>query len=255
MHVIVVHHPKDASTAQVQSLADALGITAFDARQRLVCPSPVVVSVLADRQQAQKPLCELRRSGLEAFLVDVEAALSQRPVFVVRSFSFADNVMHVRDGQGRDAAIGNQEIKLILSATQMRGQTEVQTVTERKFSVGRTLMAGGLPLSKKTTRQETLAVEEREQVLYLCSGKGSRLICARDRMTYEGFGDAMKPSREMNHNLFVNRVRQRCPEALYDDRLMRRAAQVQLLGPLLDPDRYLELAVDILLTTLVLRRE
>jgi hypothetical protein len=56
----------------------------------------------------------------------------------------------------------------------------------------------------------------------------------------------MKPSGEMNFNYLVAELRQRCPSAFYDDRLLRRAEQVKLLGPLLNPDNHLDLAVEIL---------
>jgi hypothetical protein len=38
----------------------------------------------------------------------------------------------------------------------------------------------------------------------------------------------------------------RCPAAVYDDRLLNRAGQTRLLGPLLTPEANLDLAVEIL---------
>jgi hypothetical protein len=65
-------------------------------------------------------------------------------------------------------------------------------------------------------------------------------------MVYDGLGAKMNPSREMNFNALVAELRLRCPAAFYDDRLLNRAGQPRLLGPLLRPEANLDLAVEIL---------
>jgi len=249
MHVVVIHHKHEVTPEKVQALAAALGVTAFDARQRLSCPCPVVVSTQADRQQAELTRQQLQESGFETFVVDVHAALNERPVFIVRSFAFQDDCLRVCDSENRTVSIAYKEIRLMLPSSRTLLQAEVQTVTERKFSVGKSLMAGGIPMTKKVTRKETVSEENREQALYLCNKNRARVVCSQNTMSYQGFANAMKPSREMNYTLFVSKMRHRSPAAVYDDRLMKRAEQVKLLGPMLDPDLYLDLAVDILATS------
>jgi hypothetical protein len=73
-------------------------------------------------------------------------------------------------------------------------------------------------------------------------------------MVYEGFKDEMRPSREMNYNLFLEKIREKCPQAIYDERLMKRAEQIKLLGPQLNPESHIDLAVDILATAITSKK-
>jgi hypothetical protein len=246
MNVLVIYNWPEITSTLAQSLATTLGVTAFDARQRLVCKSPIVVSIQADPRQAEILLKKLQQGGFNSFVVDVDDANTRRQVFDVHTFKFAEDSMALQESGNRKCSITYKDIKLALPASRIRTQAEVNTVTERKFSMGKTLMAGGLPMTKKVERQEMTTNEKREKVLYLCGTGWSRVICAQDMMRYECFGEQMNPTREMNFNLFVSEIRQRCPAAVYDDRLLKRAEQVKLLGPLLDPDSYIDLAVDIM---------
>ena len=144
-----------------------------------------------------------------------------------------------------------KDIKFILPSVQRRGIAKENSVTERKLSIGRTVMMGGLPMSKKVTRQETVLNDEYEHVLYLCGGNRARLVCGQNSMAFEGLKDEIKPTREMNYKLFISKIRQSCPDAVYDDRLMKRSAQAKLLGPTLNPDSFIDLAVDILVTAAI----
>lgn len=253
MHVVVIHRGHEPTPENVQSLAAALGATTFDARQRLICHGPVVVSTQADPQRAFAILRQLQKSGLHAFVVDVDKALTKCPVFFVRSFKFEDDLIRVLDAEGRKGSISYHDIKLILPSSRTVLHTDFDTVVEKKVSVGKTLVTGGLTLTKKVKFEEKLPNEEREKILYLCGGKRARLVCGQEKMEYEGFSDEMKHSREMNFNLFISKIRQKCPAAIYDERLMKRIEQVKLLGPLLDPDSHIDLAADILATSVATR--
>ncbi|PLX77992.1 MAG: hypothetical protein C0615_04295 [Desulfuromonas sp.] len=249
MKVVVVDHTEEVTQEQVQTLAEALGVTAFDARQRLVCQGPVVVSTQADDLQAETFLHKLRDGGFEAFIVDVETAQTKRPVFFVKSFVFGSDEIRFTDQGGRNVSIPYPKIRLILPSLRSMVQTETNTVTEKKLSVGKTLMTGGIPMTKKVTRKETITTDDRERMLYLCANNGARVLCGQESMSYEGFGGEMKPSREMNFNMFVTKIRESCPDAVFDERLAQRAGQVKLLGPTLNPDTYIDLAVDILVAS------
>jgi hypothetical protein len=73
-------------------------------------------------------------------------------------------------------------------------------------------------------------------------------------MVYDGFGAAMKLSRELNFAYLKSELRRLCPEAVYDDRLLNRLGQVRLLGPALNPESSLDLAFEILARSLQRRR-
>jgi len=229
-----------------RALAAVLGATVFDAQQRLIGNGPTVVACFAEPRPAQELQKNLQQAGFEGFVVDVAATRNERTPFMVYRFKLEEPVFRIKDADGCQDEIAYSEIDMLLTATRIAGRAETHTVTERKFSMGKTLLAGGMPMTKKVKHQEVVSIEERERVLYLCSKNRQRVLCAQNGMVYDGFGAEMKPTQEMNFNFLVSELRRRCPDAAYDDRLLKRAGQVKLLGPRLDPDTHLGLAVEIL---------
>ncbi len=246
MYVVIIHYWQEVTAERAQALATALQVTAFDARQRLVGKGPAVVATFAEPEPAQALLMNLQQAGFRGFVVDAPAARARDPFFIVHRFELAGAMLHVEEAAGRTSRIPLGEVDLLLPATRITGQAETQTVTERKISMGKTLMAGGLPMSSKVERRELVAGEVREKVLYLCVDHQPRFIFPQNSMVYGGLGTKMKPSREMNFIQLVTELRLRCPAAGYDERLLNRAGQARLLGPVLRPEANLDIAVEIL---------
>ena len=246
MHVVVIHSWREMTTELAQALAAALEATVFTAQQRLIGHGPTVVASFAEPQPAHKLLIKLQQSGFKGFVVDDETTRRGNTFFVVRRFELDEKALRIEEAGGCKDEIAYSEIDLLLPASRIAGHTEAHTVTERKFSMGKTLLAGGIPMTKKIKRQEIMSVEEREKVLYLCARNRRRVICAQGGMVYDSLDAEMKPSQEMNFSFLVAELRRRCPAAVYDDRLLKRAGQVKLLGPTLNPDTNLGLAVEIM---------
>ena len=246
MYVVIIHHWQEASAEQTQALTAVLRVAAFDARQRLFGRGPAVVATFAELDPAQALLMKLQQAGSRGFVVDASATRARNCFYMVHSFKLGDAMLHVKEAGGRSCRITYSEVNLLLPATLITGHAETQTVTERKFSMGKTLMAGGLPMARKVERQEVLSSEERERVLYLYAANRPWFLFPQGGMVYDSLGAKMNPSREMNFNDLVAELRLRCPAAVYDDRLLNRAGQTRLLGPLLTPEANLDLAVEIL---------
>jgi hypothetical protein len=246
MYVVIMHHWQEASAQQTQALAAVLQVTAFDARQRLFGRGPAVVATFAELDPAQALLMKLQQAGFRGFVVDTSATRARNSFYMVHRFELADAMLHVKEAGGRSCRVTYREVNLLLPATRFTGHAETQTVTERKISMGKTLMTGGLPMARKIKRQVVLSSEERERVLYLYAANRPWFLFPQGGMVYDGLGAKMNPSREMNFNALVAELRLRCPAAFYDDRLLNRAGQPRLLGPLLRPEANLDLAVEIL---------
>jgi len=103
-----------------------------------------------------------------------------------------------------------------------RRRTETKSeVKERKFGAGRALMTGGLMLTKTVKREETRVTDERDQVLYVFRRSGERPWLLRERSAgYGWLGDKRAPSSLQNFVATIALLRERAPEAAYDDRLM-----------------------------------
>jgi hypothetical protein len=105
-------------------------------------------------------------------------------------------------------------------------------------------------MTKKIEHKEEVSTEERGKVLYLYAGQRQPVFFSQNGMTYDGFGPAMKMSRELNFAFLTSELRRLSPKAIYDDRLVNRAGQVRVLGPALNPETNLDLASEILARTL-----
>ncbi len=250
MHVVVIHGWKEETTELVQAISGVLGITVFEARQRLSGAGPAVVASFADPQHALALSEKLNQNGIGTMVVDVTEVLNEANHFIVRRFELGASLLHIETSDRQRADISYGEIKLLLPAMSIVAYSEKKTVTERKISVGKTILSGGIPMSKKVKHEEVVTTEERGKVLYLYAGGRPPIVFSQDGMTYDGLGAAMKISREMNFAYLISELRRLCPGAVYDDRLLKRVGQVRLLGPALNPETNLDLAVEILARSL-----
>jgi hypothetical protein len=60
----------------------------------------------------------------------------------------------------------------------------------------------------------------------------------------------MQFTRDLNFAQLKKELRRLAPQAVYDDRLLKRAALIRLLGPTLSPETDLDLAFEVLARSL-----
>lgn len=250
MHCVVIHGWKAETPELVQALSGALGITAFEARQRMIGKGPVVVANFADQGQALALAKKLNQNGIATLVVAAAEVGGSAGYFIVRRFELNQASLRIEQADRQHAEIPYGEIDLLLPAASIVEYSEKKTTTKRTFSLGKTIMAGGIPMSKKIERQEEVTIEERSKVLYLYAGSRPPIIFSQNGMVYDGLGKAMRLSRELNFGYLISELRRLSPGAVYDDRLRNRAGLVRLLGPALDPETNVDLAVEILARSL-----
>lgn len=246
MHLVVIHGWKEVSSELVESLSAALGTIPFEARQKLLGGGPAVLANFADRVRAEELAARLEEANLAALVVDPEEVRSGQAPFTVHRFELAGQALKVEAADGRSEEIDYGQIELVISATGIALQTEEAEVTARKFSIGKTLLAGGVPMSKKVKQQQEVATEVRDRLLCLYAGKRSPLLLRQGVLEYDGLGDARQLSRQRNFTHLTFELRRLCPEAVFDERLLQRTGQVRVLGPALVPESNLDLAFEIL---------
>jgi hypothetical protein len=251
MQVVAIHGWQEETPALAQALAAALGVTAYEARQRLIGGGPAVVACFADLVQAKALAAKLMQGGLTTLVVDATAAVRTcADCFAVRRFVPGDRSLRAEAAEGAERVIAYGEIALLLRTSRILAPAVVESAAERQLSLARAALTGGLLATRKVKGREEVAAEEREEVLYLFTGSSTPVVFASHSMHYERLGAAMKPSREMNFLHLVTELLRLCPAAIYDDRLARRVGQVHLLGPLFAPEAFLPLAVEILARSL-----
>jgi hypothetical protein len=250
MFVVAIYGWGEETPEMAQALAGALGIMVFEARQRLIGGGPSVVASFADLQQARGLAGKVSRCDIKALIVDATTVRQRGSSFIVRRFTFEDRVLKIETHNGQQETLLYAEIELLLTGTSVVGSSETKTIVEKKFSLGKTLLAGGIPMTKKVERQEEVSSEESEQVLYIYAHDRPTAIFSQNGLNYDGFGAEMKLSRKLNFSHLISQLRLHAPGVAFDDRLLNKISQVRLLGPAQGREASLDLAAEILAQSL-----
>ncbi len=255
MHIVAIHDwPTDVSAAAA-AIASTLGILIFEARQKIAAGGPVVLKSFADPQQAAGVAARLAEQGVPALVVDSQALREHTSPHAVARFILGEQGLQLALVSGESHLIGYDSIDLLLVASCSLGQTLTSDgVNKRKFSLGKTLLAGGIPMTKKVRGEATHVTADRDQTLWLYTADQQTWIFDRAVLDYTGLGAALQLSRELNFNYLKKEVRRLAPQANYDERLLRRGDLSRLLGPLLNPETDLDLAFEILARSLLVLR-
>lgn len=251
MHVVAVCRWKEETADLLPSLAKALGITAYEARQRMIGGGPAVVACLADPYQTRDLAVNLSKAGISNRVVDASTVCDKGCQFIVRRFVLGASSLRIEAGDGGSLTIPYEDIRLLLPAMDISGQAETKTVTERKLSLGKTLLSGGIPMTTKVSHQEEVRSEERRKLLFLFAGDRRPVVFSQDGMAYDGLGPAMKPSRELNFAFLLSELRGRAANAIWDERLLTRLGQIKLLGPAQNAGKTLDLSTAVLAACLL----
>ncbi len=247
MQIVVIHGWPQNDSVMLQTVAETLGLLVYEVRQRMVGDGPVVIASFADPQAAEAVRVKLEQAGVQTLLIDSDVRTA---AFVVRHFKLTDNILQVATAGGELREISFDRVTHLLAATTVVVSAEAgAVVTERKFSLGKTMLSGGIPMTKKVQHQTAGTQEERDDVLCILAEQQSFLFL-RSGLDYSGLGSAKQLTRELNFNMLKTELQRRAPQAVFDNRLCKRATQVRLLGTSLDPDTHLDLSFDILSRTI-----
>ncbi len=255
MYLVIARDWQKDLTEVAQIVATTLGILVFEARQKITGGAPVTIANFSDRQQAETSAAQLTDNGIKTLVIDTVAVRDEQRLFQVNRFRLDPEMLQLESAEGEHLEIDYAKIDLLLAATCSDGQVEtMKTTSSRKFSMGKTLLAGGIPMTKKVKKTAVTTHSDREKTLWLYSDKQEIVIFNRGRLNYTGLGENCNPTRELNFTYLQNELRRLAPHACYDERLLKRVGLVNLLGPALDPETHLDLAFEILSQSLK-RRE
>jgi len=248
MHIVAIHNLPENKESLAATLAAALGATVYEALSRLRSPGkgPFVVGVFAAIGPAEELMKKLRAGGFDSALLKEGEIETEAVGFVVRKFRFSGDALIVESRNEESLAINYSSIELILRGTSIAQSTTTQTVKEKKFDPGMALLTSGLKMTKTTEKILESTVQTREGFVYLYAGDQQTLIFREGGLSYDSLGTALQPTRQANFSYLLEELRRRSQEAIYDDRLLNRAGQVQLLGPSLRPENHMHIATSLL---------
>ncbi|HWB79513.1 MAG TPA: hypothetical protein VG755_31340 [Nannocystaceae bacterium] len=216
MLAVVIDRVSGDQAAAARSLAAVLGKIPAEVRPSVSAPSggPAIVAVLGHEDAASQLAWQLRGASFTCDVVPVREPLPD--LVVAKRFELHAATLDVEDAEGTRMMMLYNGVDVLL-----RGVAEVQVAGER-------------------TSGE-----------FLVAFAGNAVCWLREHdLFFPSLGKSLQASRNANFRVVVERLQTSCTRARRDDRLMRRAAQAQLLGPMLSPDDHLELAAMLLARSL-----
>ncbi len=239
MHVVALRRVSGEPAA----LAGVLGIAPYDARQQLLGPGPRVLATFADGDAASRLATALLAAGFDALHLD----LTSEPVEVVpRSFTLRAGGMQVMSRDGLPLALRFDRIQVLLRGTRMLSETRTEVTRQRKFSIERAVLTGGLIMTRTDKKEVTRTVDQREGFLYIRAAGVSAVELRESELLYDGLGDLREPTRMGNFTRLVTIIRDGAPQARWDERLLSRRGQLEVLGTVLTPEDDLDVATSVL---------
>ena len=248
MYIVAIYRLPEKKETLTATLAAALDATVYEARSRLSSTGrgPLVVAVSAEIGQAEDLLARLRANGFDAVLLNDDEIETDADWFVVRKFRLGEDALIVESGTGETLSVDYSGIELIIRGTSIAQTTLTESVKEKKFDPGMALLTGGLKTTKTTEKVLESTTQTREGFFLLYAGDQQTLVFRESRLGYDSLGAALQKTRQANFSSLLEALRRHSPDALYDDRLLTRAGQIQLLGPSLIPEKYLNIAISLL---------
>jgi len=253
MHIVALQFDKDAGDALAVRLAAVLGRTLLEARSRVSEPAggPSVLATFGEAGPAEELAEELRSRGFSVLVLPSAAVGTEAQRLVVRSFELGPGSLTVQPRHGRAVEVPWQDVRLLLRGIVRVQHKRTQMVEQRKLSLGRAVLTGGLMVTKtvKSTKHEIRV--ENEGFLHLYPASGPPLAFRQAELNFAGLGPGLEPSVAANFARLVKVLRQASPRAVYDERLATLPGQARMLGPSLPPERHLDLAVTLLARALL----
>jgi hypothetical protein len=223
------HKPGSSLEQEMPVIASALGLGLYDARMRLVSPLPSILASGLSLQDAQRLLALLRGRGHGAVACDAATIPGHERALVARGFELAPSAFVVLDAQKRRLEVPHAQILGVVRAAEQSSETRSIETREKKLSVGRALLSGGVMLNKTVTKVEQSASADLQQVAYLFRSTTPEALLLEERsLSFEGLGSARGSSARQSFEALMLALKRAAPAALHDDSLRKHKRRVEL---------------------------
>jgi hypothetical protein len=252
MYIVTIDNLGQDREGIARALSGVLGTTVYDALVRVNVPGkgPLIVASYREENIARERSEKLIAAGFNTTVLGQDEIETDKTRIIVRKFLFGNSELEIESRTGDHMNIDYSLVDIIIRGTRIAQNTETETIKGRKFDAGRAILSGGLVITKSVKLTQQSTTELREGFIHVYSGNQHPLVFPESVLRYESLGPALKPTRASNFAFVLSELRRRCPSAVYDERLVNKAGQFQLLGPMFDPEKHLDMAVSILLRSL-----
>jgi len=224
-HVHLVVGPVEKIDNSVaNTLAAILKKDVYQARQLLSGNIPKVIANYRSAEEAEAVTNALRSMGLVAFTCE-DTVLRRPPplLFNVSSMSFNESGVALIAANKASTTLTAGSVFLILKGYRQTVVEVDNTGTKRKLSVGKTLLAGGIPIFDKVKNKDTTRSSQDELYLRLYDSQSAdpRVEISQHNLDYKFLGPKLTLSSTVNFSTVVNDFKNCFTGAIFDDRLAR----------------------------------
>jgi len=248
VYIVAINNLGEDREGIARALSEALGTNFYDALVRVRVPGkgPLIIAAYKEKNIAGEKAKKLGAAGFRTIVLGQDEVETDEMRTIVRKFSFGDSELEIQSRIGDTVRIGYVLIDAIIRGIRIVQNTETKTVKVKKFDAGRAILSGGLMTTKSVKITEQSTTDVHEGFIHLYAGNQRPLVFLESALLYDSLGPALQLTRAANFAFVLAELRRRCPGAVYDDRLVNKAGQSQLLGSMFEPKRHLNIAVSLL---------
>jgi len=204
-----------------KAAAAAAGLALADLNRRLAGSLPRVLLAAVGDAPGGALAATLRGMGFGVLTCDVAAVPTDEDRVVARRVELAPDTLIVTDATGQSHRCPGRTIHLLQRGVRVTRTEEKVTSSERRLSLGRAVLTGGMMITKKVDKVAVAKVENAEPFLLLGRGDAaSDIILYERRIDYRLMGAEMQPSSRANlERLWV--WLSRLAPGVVDDRVSR----------------------------------
>jgi hypothetical protein len=223
---IAVMPPPQLDEDLVKRVAAVIRKSPTHTRLLLAGEIPHIIAHADSLPQAKTIMADLGRLGLAA-IACTEAEMERvPPTLPAQTLEFSEQTVLFRDSAGGERRLAAGDVSLIING-QVESSREVKTTSSRfKFSWGRTLLMGGIPVFRrvKETTSEKSSQSQGFARLYSRNADEPGVELWQHDLNYAFLGAERAAASVVNFTILLQRLRQAFPEAVFDDRLARSLA-------------------------------
>jgi hypothetical protein len=248
MNIVALGNLRGDLAERAGALAEILGITIFEARNRVRPPAPRVAATFADKDQAHSLAKKLANARFDPFVLGINELRQEERSVEIRSFELRPSGLLALARDRTSYNVRSDQIQLLIRGSAKISETQTDTSTERHLSVGKALATGGLSMTTKKTIETSSTTERKEGFVQLYTSGHPILVFKETVLQYQGLGKSMQLANTANFAQLIKEIKERAGAAPFDDRLVNAGGQAQALGGILPPERYLNVALAMLST-------
>ncbi len=209
------------SEEEVARIAQDLATTPYEARLLLSGGLPALLSTSAERERAAAMGERLRARGHGVVLLDASQITPAHEMVQLRRLAFDADGLVADEARPTERLPFDDVLALVRAVHKVRTDSS-EKVTELKFNATRAMALGPMFAMQRQVTEKKKSVEEREAVLYLFRRSGERpWLLSEQSASYAALGPELAPTRVVNFQRVVARLRERCIHGQFDDRLLQ----------------------------------